>query len=84
MSRIIKTCEPRHDSVASFEHDAFDADYVEGPNGIRIPRKPTMILEEALAEAKDKVQEAYAEGLKRGTDTGEAKFRESVGDAGRG
>lgn len=40
-----------------------------------------MIIEEARREAEEKVREAYAEGLRRGTAAGEARFRESVAEA---
>lgn len=42
---------------------------------------PTAILAEARAEAEHKVQEAYAEGMRRGEAAGEAQFSESVGEA---
>jgi len=42
---------------------------------------PAEILAEARLEAERKVQEAYAEGLHRGQQAGEEKFRASVGEA---
>lgn len=42
-------------------------------------RKP--VLADARREAEQRVQEAYAEGLRRGEEAGQAAFLESVGDA---
>ncbi len=42
---------------------------------------PAEVLAEARREAEQKVQEAYAEGLRRGEEAGKAAFLEKVGEA---
>ncbi len=45
------------------------------------PVDPAAVLAEARAEAVRVVQEAYAEGYRRGVEAGQAEFAESVGQA---
>lgn len=77
MPRIIKPHEERHTSIVEFEPSVQEAFYAKGD----IPTDPASILADARDEAERKVQEAYAEGMRRGLESGEAKFHESVGEA---
>ncbi len=77
MPRVIKPEEGRQAEVVAFEHTVLEAiggdarDYVD----------PATILADARAEAEGRVQEAYAEGMRRGVEAGEAQFKESVGES---
>lgn len=80
MARIIKTAERRQDAVSTFEHSTLEEilmQVAQGHNGL----SPSEILADARADAEQKVEEAYAEGLRRGQEAGEEQFRASVGEA---
>ena len=77
MPRVIKPYEERHAGVIEFEPGIQEALYAKG--GVRAD--PTSILADAREEAERKVLDAYAEGMRRGLESGEAKFQESVGEA---
>ena len=77
MPRVIKPYEERHAGVIEFEPSIQEALYAKG--GVRAD--PASILADAREEAERKVLEAYTEGMRRGLESGEAKFQESVGEA---
>lgn len=79
MARIIKTTETRQQSVSTFEHGLLDELLLQVANGDSMPT-PSDILADARAAAEQKVEEAYAEGLRRGMEAGEARFHASVGE----
>ncbi len=78
MSRILKLDDGRDDHVANYERDPLEE--VRGESG-NSTLDPAYILAEARAEAEQKVKEAYAEGKRRGIESGEEEFRTSVGQA---
>ncbi len=80
MARIIKAWESSSQEYPSYERDPLE--FVRpGPHqssgGLALD--PHQIVEEARREAEQKVREAYAEGLRRGTEAGQAAFAEAVG-----
>ncbi|HOD49587.1 MAG TPA: FliH/SctL family protein [Candidatus Hydrogenedentes bacterium] len=82
MARIIKCWEPDSVAYPSYQREALE---LLGP-GLRqnsgdLALDPRQIIDEARKEAELKVREAYAEGLRRGTEAGRAHFEESVGKA---
>lgn len=90
MSKIIKSADAFDDYVLSFERDPLKAiappepeeeaeEDVDPEEELRIRHEA--ILAEARDEAKRKVQEAYDEGLRRGTEAGQTQFAEAVGEA---
>jgi len=74
-SRVIKSNGRLSGKVSDYQA-ILAAD--RGPSEIT---DPATILEEARAEAQEKVREAYAEGMRRGMEAGEAKFRKSVAES---
>ena len=82
MVKIIKTADGRQSGVARYEHHALESINPEQYGG-KDYVDPAAILAEARALAEQKVEEAYAEGLARGTEAGEARFKESVAEAGQ-
>lgn len=80
MKKIFKVFEDTPRSISDYERavleqcvtDQHDADPLRARNAI---------LEEARAEAEEKIREAYTEGLRRGMEAGMAKFQESVGQS---
>lgn len=93
MSKIIKSDNVLERNFLDFERDvlqeiveeiAYEADtsediVIETPEQIKA--NVDAIYTEAREEAKRKVQEAYDEGFKKGTEAGHATFAESVGEA---
>lgn len=80
MARIIKLSEVHLGNVVAYERSSLQAmgpEYV-GDDGFV---DPVIVLEEARAAAEEKVQQAYAEGLRRGMQAGLEQFNESVGQA---
>lgn len=80
MQKIIKSYQTEEERILEYVRspqesmnpsDAHGGNYVD----------PAMILAEAREEAERKVQEAYAEGLRRGEEAGRAQFEASVGNA---
>lgn len=78
MSKIIKSFESRQEEIAVYERNALEVIH-SGHAGNGEFVDPATILAEAREEAEKKVKEAYAEGMRRGLEAGEKKFRESVG-----
>lgn len=77
MPKIIKLQAARGECVTDFERAALEE--MAGAEGA----DPASILAQAREEAEAKVREAYAEGMRRGMESGEQKFRESVGESAR-
>lgn len=77
MEKVIKVAHARESGVTDYERNALEA-VNAGPHGGRDYVDPAAILAEARAEAEQKVQEAHAEGMRRGIQNGEEQFRESV------
>ncbi len=90
VAKIIKAYDSESKQCADYERETLDLiqppidEEEEEEEGIILP-DPAEILAEARQEAELKIQEAYAEGLRRGTEAGEAQglaaFEESVGQA---
>lgn len=78
MSRILKIDDKREDHVAVYKRDPLEDIRTDGGNS---GLDPAFILAEARDEAKQKVEDAYAEGLRRGMAKGEEGFMSSVGQA---
>lgn len=81
MTKIIKMYMPEKERISDYVRnplesinpdDAGRSSYVD----------PASILAAARAEAEKKVEEAYAEGLRRGEARSEASFAELIGEAG--
>lgn len=67
-------------NIVAYEHTALE--YVgSDPLGGSDYIDPAQVIADAREEAERKVQEAYAEGLRRGMAAGEEKFNEKVGEA---
>jgi flagellar biosynthesis/type III secretory pathway protein FliH len=66
--------------VDSFQPDTLENIDMEGTGGKGYV-DPAALLAEARQEAEIKVQEAYAEGLRRGIAKGEEEFRENIGQS---
>lgn len=80
MPRIIKSEGNGRGDVSAYERVFLD----EAASGAsQAATDPAMILEQARADAEEKVREAYAEGMRRGLAAGEEKFNESVGETAR-
>ncbi|MFO7975985.1 MAG: FliH/SctL family protein [Candidatus Hydrogenedentota bacterium] len=82
MAKIIKSWESGSEGYPSYQRDALES---LGPGFSRssgdLALDPRHVLDEARKEAEAKVREAYAEGLRRGTEAGRAQFEEKVGKA---
>jgi len=84
MSKIIRSKEVPFSSVTEYERDVLEA-LVSRLSGLGedVLLGTSEILSQARDEAEQKVREAYAEGLRRGTEAGREKFLDEVGEAGR-
>lgn len=84
-AKIIKFTETENMSIAVFERETLEriVGYSGDGNNDSVLLDPASLLAEARAEAQRKVQEAYNEGLRRGTAAGEDNFRKEVGEAAR-
>jgi len=84
-SRIIKSSVAIPKAYASFEGGELqDLEAISESSSEEelVPEvDPAEVLAEARREAEVKVQEAYAEGLRRGEEAGAAAFLEKVGEA---
>ena len=80
MPRIIKSEGNGRASVSAYERAFLNE---AASDASHATTDPAMILEQARAEAEEKVQEAFAEGMRRGIVAGEEKFNESVGETAR-
>jgi len=67
--------------VDPFQHDILENIDIDG-TGEKGYVDPAAILAEAREEAAAKVQEAYAEGMRRGIAKGEQDFQEHIGQSG--
>ncbi|HPX39768.1 MAG TPA: hypothetical protein PLF51_04985, partial [Candidatus Hydrogenedentes bacterium] len=82
MAKIIKSWDLNSQEYPSYRRNALEmlkADLHRSSGTLALD--PRQILEDARQEAELKVREAYAEGLRRGTEAGQAKFAEAVGKA---
>lgn len=77
MSKIIKSSMGRGDVIVSYERSMLEN--LEGVGGTETD--PAAVLARAREEAEEKVQAAYAEGLRRGEEAGRKHFDESIGKA---
>lgn len=76
MPKIIKTNFVQTASVSAFERTPLVPE--EAHNGHLSPAEAAEIIERAQAEAAAIAQAAYDEGLQRGMEEGERRFRESI------
>lgn len=81
MPKIIKWEAVEGEGVTKFEHAALEE--IACPDTDGSGTDPASILAQAREEAEAKVREAYAEGMRRGMEAGEQKFRESVSESAR-
>lgn len=82
MAKIIKSWDVNSQEYPSYRRNALEilkADLHRSSGTLALD--PRQILDDARHEAELKVREAYAEGLRRGTEAGQAKFAEAVGTA---
>lgn len=79
MTRVLKSSERDVDAYPAYEHELLEA--LAGAGLDDGAMDPAAVLAEARAEAERRIQEAYAEGLRLGTEAGKAKFAESVGES---
>ena len=79
MSKILKmtTMAQAPHAVSAYEREALEEGLVDVGEGDE-QMTPEMLLIAARDEAENKVREAYAEGMRRGEEAGETKFREAV------
>jgi len=79
MSKVIKSGDPGSGAYASYERNALDP-----PSGRQELGDPSAaanrIVAAARAEAEKKLQEAYEEGLRRGTEEGRAQFEATLAE----
>lgn len=80
MPRIIKSEGNGAGAVSAYKRLILDE---AASDASQATTDPAMILEQARADAEEKVREAYAEGMRRGIAAGEEKFNESVGETAR-
>jgi flagellar assembly protein FliH len=87
MSKVIKSSEKQTDSIARYERETLTErvpvvveDAPEEEEVDQAP-DPAEVLAEAHAEAERVVRDAYAEGLRRGIEAGQAQYLESVGQS---
>ena len=82
MAKIIKSWDPNSQGYPCYQRDTLEMFSPElHQNAGDLALDPHQILEQARQEAEQKVREAYAEGLRRGTEAGQATFAEAVGKA---
>ena len=81
MAKIIKSYTSEEDRVFDYVRNPLESIFLDDSSGSSFV-VPAQILADARAEAEVKAQEAYAEGLRRGLEKGEAEFMESIGNAG--
>jgi len=97
MAKIIKSDEALPDTVWKFERDTLEEilppePVINDDEGVddgsaqvsleeELAREKDVIIAEARAEAERKIQEAYAEGLRRGEEAGRKAYLESVGES---
>jgi flagellar biosynthesis/type III secretory pathway protein FliH len=82
MAKIIKSWESASEEYPSYQRDTLEflGRGLSDSSG-DVALDPRHVLDEARKEAEAKVREAYAEGLRRGTEAGRAQFEEAVGKA---
>jgi flagellar biosynthesis/type III secretory pathway protein FliH len=80
MAKIIKSYTSEEDRILDYVRNPLESISPDDSGGSSFI-DPAQVLADARAEAKLKVQEAYAEGLKRGLEKGEADFAETIGNA---
>ncbi len=79
MAKLIKSFRSEEEKILEYVRNPLE---VIGDSGSgRGYVDPATILAEARAEAEQKVQEAYAEGLRRGEEAGLTAFQESIAEA---
>lgn len=82
MAKIIKAWESASEDYPSYRRETLEFLGPDIPDGSGDGAlDPRQILDDARKEAEGKVREAYAEGLRRGTEAGRAQFEEAVGKA---
>lgn len=80
MAKVIKTIRGNSANILEYIRNPLtETCGSEALNGNYID--PATILEDARAEAEQKVQEAYAEGLRRGEEAGREAFEQTVNEA---
>jgi flagellar assembly protein FliH len=82
MAKIIKAWDPNSQEYPCYQRDTLEFIRAElHQDSGDLVLDPRQIIENARQEAESKIREAYAEGLRRGTEAGHAKFAEAVGKA---
>lgn len=77
MTKVIKLSQAGSETFPQYERDVLDAmiPYMISADGLQ---GPSQTLSQARAEAERIVQDAYNEGMQRGMEASQAKFREQV------
>lgn len=80
MTKIIKSYRNEEERILNYVRNPLESMNLEDADSTAFV-DPATILAEARALAAQKVEEAYAEGMRRGEAAGEAAFLASVGEA---
>lgn len=77
MARIIKRTERKSTAFSPYERAALG----RAGSGRSLGGNVETILDEARAEAEQRLQEAYLEGLRRGAEAGRHEYLETIGES---